>query len=152
MAAVEDTPRLRPGTSVAETPAVTNKTTVITRKRGDEPTRTTTTQVQGARPGRPSETTTTTTSGERTTLERVLGDGGVVMLQIAAVALAAFLAAAVVQRVLLGKYGGLKIGTLELGEIAEASTAGIDELKHVKKAQEESRREDASLRRVAKRS
>jgi hypothetical protein len=147
--------------AAAATPTVTNKTTVIGRAPGQEPTRTTTTQVQGGRPERPRATVTTTTDGERTTLERILGDGGVSILQIALVVLAAFLAAAVAQRVLVAQYGGFKIGGVELGSIADASTTGIVELKDavkqlrqdaamdvdVRKALEESRHEDAAVNR-----
>ena len=147
--------------AVDGTPAVTNTTTVKSKPAGKPGTTTTTTQVQGEKPGRPAESTVTTTEGERTTFERVLGDGGMIVVQLAAVVLAAFLAAAVAQRVLLGEYGGLKLGALELGAIARASTAGLDELKQavqklredaataedVNKAQEESRREDAAVNR-----
>jgi hypothetical protein len=52
-----------------------------------------------------------------------------VVLQLAAIVLAAFLAAEIAQQVMLGQYG-FKLGSFELSAVADASTAGLDELKH----------------------
>jgi hypothetical protein len=87
-----------------------------------------TTTVEKTNPARPAETTTTEETGERSFLERVLGDNGVVVLQIGAVLLASFAAGAVTQRVLLGEYG-FKLGTFELSSIAGASSEALEKLK-----------------------
>jgi hypothetical protein len=138
----------------------TEKTTKVVEQTGKDPaTRTTTTETVGDTPEKPAETTTTTEEGERTFLERALGDDGLVLLQIGVAVLAAFLAGALIQRVLLGEYG-FKLGTLELGTIARASTQGIkelgDDLKKLrqetatsaalKQADDRSRDADASLK------
>lgn len=76
---------------------------------------------------KPEEATTTEQEGERTLAERLLGSGGIVVLQIAALVLAAFIAAAAVQRVIVGQYG-FKFGGFELGELADQSAKGIEAL------------------------
>lgn len=152
--------------AIDATPGTTNRTTVVTRTsqsaaKPDPVTRTKTTQVLGATGPKPAETTTTTEAGPRTVLERVLGDSGLVVLRVAAIVVAAFLAGAVVQRVMVGEYGGFKVGSLELTAVARASTEGLDELKQalidlgrkaatqadLKKARQESHREDAATNR-----
>jgi hypothetical protein len=70
---------------------------------------------------------TTTTEAERSFVERSLAAGGLVLLRVGAVALAAFIAGAVVQRAILGRFD-LKLGPLELTETkraAEASEEGL---------------------------
>ena len=142
--------------AVERSPGTTKRTTVVTR-RGGETTRQTTTEVVGPSPAKPAETTKTTEEGQRTFPERVLGDGGMVVLQIAAVLLAAFLAGAMLQRVLLGHYGGFKLGSFELTAVERASTQLEEAVRKlseeaarsedVKRVQEESRREDAAVNR-----
>jgi hypothetical protein len=123
---------------VPQVPATRKTTTVVTRPARGRAMRQTTIEVQGRIPSKPQQKTRTTEEGPRTFLERVLGDGGVLILQIAAAVAAAFLAGAIVQRVLLGEYA-LKFGNVELSAIAGASTAGLEELKEgVKKLREES--------------
>lgn len=109
----------------------TNKTTVgpARAKPGASAGSTTTTTVEttGPGPAKPAETTETVQSGERTFTERILGDGGVVVLQIAAVLLAAFIAGAAMQRVILGQFS-FKFGSFELASVADESAAGIASL------------------------
>lgn len=63
--------------------------------------------------------TTTTEEGSRSFTERVLGKSGLALLQLGVIILAAFLAAASVQRVLVGDYA-LKIGPIEIGAAQES--------------------------------
>jgi hypothetical protein len=109
--------------------AGTTKTTetTTTSKRGSSSATTKVVVTTGPAPEKPAEKTTTVEAGDRTFSERVLGDGGVVVLQIAAVLLAAFIAAAAVQRVILGEFG-FKFGTFELAGVADESAAGIASL------------------------
>jgi hypothetical protein len=124
--------------AVGHSSATHKKTTVVTRTRGKPPTRTTTRERVPGTPRQPRTTTVTTQTGERTFVERVLGDAGLVVLQIGVVALAAFLSAAMVQRVIVGQFGGLELGTFKLSEIASASTSGIEALgEELKKLREE---------------
>jgi hypothetical protein len=105
------------------TPAVpaSRKITVATaRKDTGGVSRTTTVERQSGSPKRGPQTTTTTQAGERTFVERALGDGGLVAIQIGAALLVAFLAGALLQKVLLGDYS-IKLGSLELAVIADAS-------------------------------
>lgn len=97
-------------------------TTVVTEEKGKETKRVTTTENQPRSPRQPEKTVTTVGSGERGLLERVLGDAGLVILQIGAVLLAAFLAAALIQRAILGQYA-IKVGALELPAVAVDTTA-----------------------------
>ena len=147
----------------AEPTPETTKTTTVEKKKGKAAAeRTTTTETQRGADAKPAEKTTTTEEGQRTFLERVLGDAGLVFLQIGVIAFAAFLAAAMTQRVLVGEYGGFKLGSLlELNAVARASTTGLDELKDALKklrkdaalnknltaVQKESRQEDAAINR-----
>jgi hypothetical protein len=77
------------------------------------------------------ETTTTTTPRARSLLDRGFAPGGLLLLRIAIAAAAAFLAGAVTQRVLLGRYdveigpGGVKLG--DLGQTVQQQ--GADALK-----------------------
>lgn len=111
--------------AIAET-AGTTKTTKTKRGTGAGTT-TTTVETTGAGPAKPAETTTTVQAGERTFTERILGDGGIIVLQIAAVLLAAFIAGAAVQRVILAEFS-FKFGGFELASVADESAAGIASL------------------------
>jgi hypothetical protein len=79
---------------------------------------------------RPDGTTiekTTTSEAERSFAERSLASGGLLLLRLGAVAVAAFLAGAVVQRAILGRFD-VKLGPFELPEAkqtAEASEAAL---------------------------
>jgi hypothetical protein len=117
----------------------TRKTTnVVTKGPHGKLSRTVTREKNSATPAKPAETTTTTEDGQRTFLERILGNGGLVILQIAVAVIAAFLAGAIVQRVLLGEYGGFKFGNFELSSVARASSTSVEKLgDDLKKAREE---------------
>lgn len=100
-------------------------TEVTTRSKGKPKTTETTTVVNGS----PATKATTQVEGERSFFERVLGDAGLVFLQIALLLALAFLVGAAIQRALVGEYGGFKFGTFELTALAGASNDGIDKLK-----------------------
>lgn len=82
---------------------------------------------EGQPPARPRKTTTTVQEGERTFLERILGEGGLQILQWALVLLGAFLVGALVQKILLGDYS-IKVGSLEIAAAAAASAKGLEDL------------------------
>jgi DNA-binding XRE family transcriptional regulator len=65
----------------------------------------TTQTVERRTPGERVETTTTTTEASSSFAERLLGRSGLLLARLALVALLAFLAAAVLQRAILGSYG-----------------------------------------------
>lgn len=67
-------------------------------------------------------------SGGRSFFERVLGHDGDLLLRIAVILLAALVAGAAIQRVLVGQYGGIKVGSLEIAELASASDGAVKEL------------------------
>jgi hypothetical protein len=97
---------------VWENPFVPSKTTVVeitTRPNG--------TQVRK----------TTTSEAERSFVERSLAAGGLLLLRLGAVALAAFIAGAVVQRAIMGRFD-LKLGPLELAETKRAAEASEEAL------------------------
>lgn len=100
---------------------------------------TTTTTTTTTSPGTPARTVTTTVSGGRSFFERVTGDDGGVLLRIGAVLLAALIAGAAIQRVLVGQYGGFKVGTFEIEDLADASGETLKKLKDaLAQAQQES--------------
>lgn len=85
--------------------------------------------------------TTTTEEGSRSFTERVLGKSGLALLQLGVIILAAFLAAASVQRVLVGDYA-LKIGPIEISAAQESKedvwqtlTADLDKTIKTQKAE-----------------
>ena len=99
-------------------PPARKVTTTITFANGRRTGSTRTSELQTA-PDRPAvESTTTTETEPRSFFERVLGDD--LLLYVIAV-FAAFLTAAAIQRVLLGRYGGFKVGSVEVEEIADAA-------------------------------
>lgn len=76
------------------------------------------------------ETTTTNTEASEDLLTRSLSSGGLLLLRIAVAGLAAFLAGAVIQRAVLGRFD-IKVGPIELSELgkaAEAASGGIEKL------------------------
>jgi DNA-binding XRE family transcriptional regulator len=74
--------------------------------RGDPFTVGTTTQIVQETSGKKVDRTRTTTKEDSSSFaERVLGDSGVLLFRLALVALAAYLAAALLQRAILGDYG-----------------------------------------------
>lgn len=117
--------------AVAASATSRGSTQVVFGPNGHTKTRTTT-KTSTTAPGSPQSTETTTVDGSRSFIERILGDNGVVFLQIGAVLLAAFIAGAAIQRVLVGQYGGLKVGSLGVSElapeVAELSGKSIKEL------------------------
>ena len=92
-------------------------------------------------------TTTTTKEADRSLLERSLAAGGLLLVRIGVVALAAFLAGAVVQRTLLGNFA-LKLGPLEIPELkraAEESERALGEIQSQLKTQTEATEEAMSV-------
>lgn len=139
--------------AVPEVPGAKKTTTEVVKQRGTQTKTTTTTEQQAPTPAQPAKTETTIEKGERTFLERVLGDGGLVALQLGALLLAAFLAAALLQRILLGQYA-ITIGSLELPAVAtaevtadalEALDAKIDELDQQRRDGAANVREDLAI-------
>jgi hypothetical protein len=74
-----------------------------------------------------TETTTTTNEANDSLLERTLSTGGLILFRLAIVAFAAFIAGAVVQRAVLGRFA-LKIGPLQLDEISGATAESVTAL------------------------
>jgi hypothetical protein len=74
-----------------------------------------------------NKTTTTTEVSPRSFTERALGDGGFILLEVGIILLAAFLAGAFTQRVLLGSFA-IKFGVLELGAVQEQAEKTIVDL------------------------
>jgi hypothetical protein len=71
-------------------------------------------------------TKTTTAEASRSFVERSLASGGLLLLRIGIIALAAFLAGAVVQRTILGVFA-MKLGPLEVPELAKRTAEASDE-------------------------
>jgi hypothetical protein len=87
----------------------------------------TTTTVDEPR-GNPSDKKTTTTEvSPKSFTERMLGDGGLVLVQIGILLLAAFLAAAFTQRLLVGDFA-LKLGFIELSALQEGAEENVKDL------------------------
>jgi hypothetical protein len=112
---------------VDRVPASSTTKTEVVKQKGTQTKTTTTTEERPETPAQPEKTVTTTEEGERSFLERVLGDGGLVVLQLGAVLLAAFLAAALLQRMIVGQYA-ITIGSLELPAIAADSADALEAL------------------------
>jgi hypothetical protein len=117
-------------------------TTTITKSsaNGNEPAETTTTIVT-EKPSHSKETTTTTSEANESLFERGLAGAGFLFFRVALAALAAFLAGAVVQRVLLSDFA-IKVGPVEIPGLtvaAEASKTAITQMK------ESLRRQTSSL-------
>jgi hypothetical protein len=89
-----------------------------------EPSTTVTTVVTKS-PGK-AETKRTTAEASRSFVERSLASGGLLLVRIGLVALAAFLAGAVVQRTMLGVFT-MKLGPLEVPELAKRTAEASDE-------------------------
>jgi hypothetical protein len=107
----------------------TRKTTVVeSRERGRAKSRTRTVETQPGKSAQPQEVTTTRQEGERTFLERVLGDVGIVVLQLGVVILAAFVGAALVQRIIVGEYA-VEIGSFKLSQLANTSLTALESLR-----------------------
>jgi hypothetical protein len=111
------------------TPATTKVTRTVTRGATGRTTTTVTetTAATTQRGAATTETTTTTKEASDSLLERALSTGGLVLFRVAIVAFAAFIAGAVVQRAILGKYA-LKLGVLELGELQEGTDTAVTAL------------------------
>ncbi len=113
-------------------------TQVVLDARGRTKTSTKTTTTT-ATPAGPASTETTSVDGGRSFIERVLGDNGVVFLQFGVVLLAAFIAGAAIQRVLVGQFGGFKVGMFEIAELAGSSAESVLKLEDaLAKSQQES--------------
>jgi hypothetical protein len=82
---------------------------------------------KGATPEQPASTKTTVEKGERTFLERILGDQGLDILRWALAFLGALLVGAFVQKILLADFS-IKFGGLELNSVTQASAKALKEL------------------------
>jgi hypothetical protein len=91
------------------------------------PTKTTVIVEAASGGGVPKKIRRTTEVGPRSFFERVLGDGGIVLLQIGAVLLVAFLTGAFAQRLLMGDFA-LKLGPLELSTLQEGTERTVLDL------------------------
>lgn len=93
----------------------------------------------------PAGTTTVekTTVADDSTVERALGDGGLLLVRLGVAAGAAFLAGAVVLRVLLGRYG-FKAGGVELEDVTTGVAASAEALAALTKVVDELRTEMAT--------
>ena len=108
-------------------PRAIHKRTLEVSRGPDGVTRKITRVREGPPPGQPRKTTSTVEEGERTFLERILGEGGLRILQWALALFGAFLVGALVQKVLLGDYS-IKVGSIEIAAAAKASAKGIEGL------------------------
>jgi hypothetical protein len=70
----------------------------------------------------------TTKEAGDSTLERALGDGGMLLVRMGVAVAAAFLTGAVVYRVLLGRYGFRAAATADLDEVRSGVAASTDAL------------------------
>lgn len=106
----------------------------------------TTVRVVKTEPGGAETVTETTSDASRTFLEKSLAAGGLLLLRLGIVALAAFLAGAVVQRILLANFA-LKLGPLEVPEIKRAAAASEDALRAIEdRFHEQGRATDSAMR------
>lgn len=92
-----------------------------------KPETTTTTTIRKV-PGKPTETTINRQPAEGSWTERALGDSGLLLLRVAVVVLAAFLAAAAMQRLVMGDYA-LKVGPVEVPALTAASEDALTAIK-----------------------
>ena len=79
---------------------------------------------------------TKTIVADDSSVERALGDGGLLLVRIGVAAAAAFLAGAVVLRILLGRYG-FKAGGLELEDVTTGVAASAEALTALTKVVDE---------------
>ena len=107
----------------------TTKTVTKTRTRPGKRAQTTTTIVTET-PGTSSDTTTTTNEANDSLLQRVLTGAGFLFFRLALLCAAAFLAGAVVQRALLGRFA-IKIGPVEIPELPAAAAASKNAISRV---------------------
>ena len=99
--------------------------------------------------GRRGRTVTVTSKpADDSTLERALGEGGLLLVRVGIAAAAAFLAGAVVLRVLLGRYG-FKAGGLEMDDVTSAAEASVEALEAMKAIVDEHQSTLASTMRTA---
>jgi hypothetical protein len=101
------------------------------------------TTVVTEKPDGSTETRTTTSEASRSFVERSLAAGGLLLLRIGIVALAAFLAGAVVQRTILGDFA-MKFGPVEVPALAQTAAASEKAIEEIK--QELGRQADATRR------
>jgi hypothetical protein len=104
--------------TVQPAPPSQKVTTSVTRAGGRRAGSTRTTEAEQPSATPATRRTTTTEIEPRSFLERVLGDK---VIEFLIALLAAFLAGAIVQRVLLGRYGGSRAAGLGAAEIADAA-------------------------------
>lgn len=111
------------------TPRPRSRTTVSKSGASGKSTETTTRRVDGGRPV--TDVTRTTAPVHDSVFERSVAGGAILLLQVALVALAAFIAGAGVQRIILARYG-IKVAGLEIADLPDAASASqkaIDELR-----------------------
>lgn len=77
-----------------------------------------------------TDTETTTSPEDTAVLDRALSSGGLLLLRLGVVAIAAFLAGATVQRVIAGDFSG-KFGPLELRRVSKAAAASSTTVKEL---------------------
>jgi hypothetical protein len=87
--------------------------------------KTTTTTTKAATPATPKSHEVTSVHGGRSFAERILGNTGLVLVRVGLLLLAAFIAAATIQRVLVGQYGGLKVGSIDIAELTDESVGKL---------------------------
>ncbi|HUP24990.1 MAG TPA: hypothetical protein VNB06_18875 [Thermoanaerobaculia bacterium] len=116
----------------------TEESTVTKVTTGDTPSTKETTST-GATPGTSTETTTTGKKTETTTtvapaddslFVTALGNGGLLLVRLGIALLTAFVAAAAVQRAILGRFG-VKVGPVEIAELPEIAAQGLEALKDI---------------------
>lgn len=96
-------------------------TTVTGRAAGDSAGGGATTTVT-ERAGIATEVTKTTAEADLSLIERGLGTGGLLLLRLGLVAMAAFLAGAVIQRTILGRFA-IELGPVKVPELSETAEA-----------------------------
>lgn len=112
------------GVSLVVLPLRTNVTALLEDDPFSPGLQTTRTAVEG-----PMGTITTITEapGDAALVEQIVGRGGLVLVRLAVVAGAAFLAGALVQRILLASFP-IEVAGLKFPEVADASEEGLEEV------------------------
>lgn len=115
--------------ATAAKPPATKRTKTVVRAPGRKVTVRRSAETTPRQPALPRTVARTTKTAQRSAVERLLGDDGIVLPQYGVLLLAAFIAAAAMQRALVGRYG-IKLAGLELAEIGESAADGLEELRN----------------------